>query len=564
MSSSPTHVGAARRKLGSLAFRFAPLGIAALALLAQIPIYDRSIVHVDEGQLVAIAARLLHGEVLYRDVYTGIFPGLYYSTAALFSLFGSDVRVTRLAQVAVNAGTALCLWLLGRRVMSAAWAALAPLLYAVLVVVGFPGLTMFNYSPLSLVLALFALLFLLRQLEAPRRADADRGGAAARGLRAHEAELRRADVARLPRRDRCSRWRDGAFAGRGLLRSLWPVAAAGGLASAAALVALVARRRGAGADRRDRSSRSVAPRSSPMQIPSRRSWDRTRATTGASSSCTRRRRSSAIWYAARRSSDSRFRCGCGAARSASRTAAPCSRSPAGALRLWLDRRADPPRRRRETRALVVFAAVLFLGIFPSAIWSHLAFVLAPLLLIAAWALEGVHARLCTRSAATARAFGIGVAVFAAAGTLAAARISFDVARWYPVPLSLPRASLHVSNDQAALYRGALRFVERCAPPRAPIFVAPDMPLVYFLADRPNPTPFDLVIPGKVDGPLIVERLEATATRCVVYGPRIYLQFAPFEKLFPEVAELLRTRYREVVRIEGGSVEWLGLMRRDAS
>ncbi len=91
-----------------------------------------------------------------------------------------------------------------------------------------------------------------------------------------------------------------------------------------------------------------------------------------------------------------------------------------------------------------------------------------------------------------------------------------------------------------------------------------MPLVYFLADRPNPTPFDLVIPGKVEGPLIVERLEATQTRCVVYGPQIYLQFAPFEQLFPEVAELLRTHDREAVRIDGGSKRWLGLVRRDAS
>ena len=207
---------------------------------------------------------------------------------------------------------------------------------------------------------------------------------------------------------------------------------------------------------------------------------------------------------------------------------------------------------------------LFLGIFPSAIWSHLAFVLAPLLVVAAWLLEGLHARVRARSAAAARAFVAGVALLAALAALAAARIAFDVVRWYPEPLALPRATLRVSADEAALYRGALRFIESCAPPRAPIFVAPDMPLVYFLSDRPNPTPFDLVIPGKVEGPLIVERLEATATRCVVYGPRIYLQFAPFEELFPEVAELLRTRYREVVRIQGGSKEWLGLMRRDAS
>ena len=562
MSSSPTHVGAARRKLGSLACRFAPLAVFALALLAQIPIYDRSIIHVDEGQLVAIAARLLRGEVLYRDVYTGIFPGLYYSTAALFSLFGSDVRVTRLAQAAVNAGTALCLWLLGRRVMSPAWAALAPLLYAVLVVVGFPGLTMFNYSPLSLVLALFALLFLLRHLEAPRQADGIAAGLLLAGCALTKQNFGALTLLAFLIVILLS-WRDGALSGRGLLRSLWPVAAAGGLASAAALVALVFA--GAGPALIDASLFALGR----TQIESYA--DPFPAILGPHPTDDGRfvfMYTPAALYGYLVRGETLFGrpipvwLWSGAIRVAYGGALLAL--VAGGLRLWLDRRADPPRRRREARALVVFAAILFLGIFPSAIWSHLAFVFAPLLVIAAWVLEGVHARLRTRSAATARAFVIGVSVFAGAGILAAARISFDVARWYPVPLSLPRASLHVSSDQAALYRGALRFVERCAPPRAPIFVAPDMPLVYFLADRPNPTPFDLVIPGKVDGPLIVERLEATATRCVVYGPRIYLQFAPFEELFPEVAELLRTRYREVVRIEGGSAEWLGLVRRDAS
>jgi len=428
--------------------------------------------------------------------------------------------------------------------------------------VGFPGLTMFNYSPLSLVLALFALLFLLRQLEAPRRAD----GIAA-GLLLAGCALTKQNFGALTLLAFLIvillRWRDGALAGRGLLRTLWPVAAAGGLASAAALVALISA--GAGPALLDASLFALGR----TQIESYA--DPFPAILGPHPSDDGRfvfLYTPAALYGYLVRGETLFGrpipvwLWSGAIRVAYGGALLALAG--GGLRLWLDRRADPPRRRRETRALVVFAGVLFLGIFPSAIWSHLAFVLAPLLLIAAWVLEGVHAWLCTRSAATARVFGIGVAVFAAAGTLAAARISFDVARWYPVPLSLPRASLHVSNDQAALYRGALRFVERCAPPRAPIFVAPDMPLIYFLADRPNPTPFDLVIPGKVDGSLIVERLEATATRCVVYGPRIYLQFAPFEELFPQVAELLRTRYREVVRIQGGSVEWLGLVRRDAS
>ena len=410
---------------------------------------------------MAIAARLLRGEVLYRDVYTGIFPGLYYSTAALFSLFGSDVHVTRLAQMAVNAGTALCLWLLGRRVMSAAWAALAPLFYLVLVVVGFPGLTMFNYSPLSLVLALFALLFLLRHLEAPRKMD----GIAA-GLLLAGCALTKQNFGALTLLAFLVviglRWRDGALAGRGLLRTLGPVAAAGGLASAAALAALVLA--GAGPALLDATLFGLGR----TQIESYA--DPFPPILGAHPIADGRfvflytpaalfgylirgetlfGRPIPVWLWS------------GAIRVAYGGALLVL--AAGGLRLWLDRRANPPRRRRESRALMVFAGSLFLGIFPSAIWSHLAFVFAPLLVIAAWVLEGVHDRLRTRSATTARAFAAAVAIFATAGVLAAARISFDIARWYPVPLSLPRASLHVSDDQAALYRGALRFVERCAP-----------------------------------------------------------------------------------------------------
>jgi hypothetical protein len=94
----------------------------------------------------------------------------------------------------------------------------------------------------------------------------------------------------------------------------------------------------------------------------------------------------------------------------------------------------------------------------------------------------------------------------------------------------------------------------------PVFVAPDQPLLYFLADRRNPTPYDLVIPGEVDGDRIVARLEATGTRCVVYNPRMYLQFAPFEELFPQVARHLAGSYRRVGSFGAPGREWHGLVR----
>ena len=91
------------------------VGVAALAAVAQLPSFDRSAVPMDEGQLLAIAGRLLDGEVLYRDIYTGIFPGVYYSTAVLLWIFGEDAVVTRWTQLVLNAAVAGCLWSLGDR-----------------------------------------------------------------------------------------------------------------------------------------------------------------------------------------------------------------------------------------------------------------------------------------------------------------------------------------------------------------------------------------------------------------------------------------------------------------
>jgi len=144
--------------------------VLVAALLLQLPTHDRSVVPIDEGQLAAIADRIARGQVLYRDVYTGIFPGVYHVAAWAMEVFGEDLVVLRRLQLLINALTALCLWRLGLRVARPAWPALAPAL------VGFPGLTMLNYSPLSLLFALAALLALLRSLEGGRDLDAVASG----------------------------------------------------------------------------------------------------------------------------------------------------------------------------------------------------------------------------------------------------------------------------------------------------------------------------------------------------------------------------------------------------
>ena len=95
-----------------------------------------------------------------------------------------------------------------------------------------------------------------------------------------------------------------------------------------------------------------------------------------------------------------------------------------------------------------------------------------------------------------------------------------------------------------------------------MFAAPDLPVLYFLAQRPNPTRFDLLIPGNVSGREIVATLEQSRTRCVVYNPGMYLQFRPFEELFPEVATYLGSRFQSAAAFGSDSRGWQGLVRRD--
>jgi hypothetical protein len=234
---------------------------------------------------------------------------------------------------------------------------------------------------------------------------------------------------------------------------------------------------------------------------------------------------------------------------------------AGALLLCVDRGGEP-QARAARRAIVLFALVLFLGLFPSAIWSHLAFVLAPVLLVLALVADRVDAALRARLRALALAWRGSLLALALAATALAVHISLDVPRWYPTPLDLPRGSLRVSAQQHALLHGATQFLVRCAGPDEKVFVAPDLPLLYFLANRRNPTPYDLVIPGAIDGERIVERLRESGTRCVVYNPQIYSQFAPFAELFPEVAEVLARDYRRVATIGSAGAEWHALVRRE--
>jgi hypothetical protein len=123
--------------------------------------------------------------------------------------------------------------------------------------------------------------------------------------------------------------------------------------------------------------------------------------------------------------------------------------------------------------------------------------------------------------------------------------------------------MRVSARELGLYRGAIDFVEGCAAPDEPILALPDIPIVWFLTDRPNPSPYDLAIPGNVDGGVIVRRMRAAGVRCAVLNTQTYPEFPPFKQLFPGVVRALERGFRTERVIDAGGTRWLGLVAVDA-
>lgn len=69
----------------------------------------------DEGLTTYGAARILNGDILYRDFWSLYAPGEFYLLAGIFKLFGISVAIERIATVAIEALLACFVYLLARR-----------------------------------------------------------------------------------------------------------------------------------------------------------------------------------------------------------------------------------------------------------------------------------------------------------------------------------------------------------------------------------------------------------------------------------------------------------------
>jgi len=93
--------------------------------------FNRSTNLLDEGSTAAQAMRIVNGELVYRDFFTVVTPGSYYTVAWLFRMFGESLMVLRWAALVTGLGILLITLTVGRRVMVWPFAAAAGLLTTV-------------------------------------------------------------------------------------------------------------------------------------------------------------------------------------------------------------------------------------------------------------------------------------------------------------------------------------------------------------------------------------------------------------------------------------------------
>ena len=162
--------------------------VLAAALRYWLWYFDRSTNLLDEGSTAAQALRILNGDLIYRDFFTVVTPGSYYTVASLFQIFGEQLMVLRWAALVTGLAIALVTLAIGRQIASWPFAAAAALMT---IVWGWFLITPNFYSLQAALFALIALFLHLRDAAEPRTRWVVLAGVIDRPDRARETERRR-------------------------------------------------------------------------------------------------------------------------------------------------------------------------------------------------------------------------------------------------------------------------------------------------------------------------------------------------------------------------------------
>ena len=466
----------------------------------------------DEGSQVAMANRILHGEVIYRDFLTVATPGSFYTVAWLFQIFGTDLMVVRWAVMALNLGIVIVTLSIARHLMSWPFAAASALLAVVW------GWFLLAPNLYSLEAMFFALLALAYYLHALRRGESWLFVA---GLSCGVAMMVKQNI--------------GFYAATGLALSLaisspqrrQSIRNFGfGAVVVVVPVLLYLIAIGAGPhlyenwvyyplQRYPQGLAFAYPPFFPFEGPD-------------------------VWQKVVLS-------------------LPWFMYPGAVVFLIafaLQRRSASDRTwRLEWNALLavtLFGALTFLQAFPRADLTHILFGMAP-----AFILLGYFCFKLSQLFRVAQAQALGIAAVVLALVPLAALIregySLTMAGYETeyVPLTTERArGIRTSIRNAAQIDQVTAYLRNHTSPNDPIFVVPWAAGFYFLADRPNPTRFDVLLYGDPDEyPCLIATLDDRKPAFIVYGYGWDVDGKRFSEYAQPVDSYIRTRYQLAERFD---------------
>ena len=489
--------------------------VAAVSLLLSLP-FLTGVVPLDEGALVHTADRLATGEVLYRDVATGIMPGSYYLHALLFLAFGRSLLIGRLLMILLFSGAAAGVYGLARMVSGRTAAMAAALSFAGLSA-GFWRYP--NYSPEAVVLILGALGASLAWMRVRRRR-----WLIVAGLCLGLALLFKQNY--------------GAFASLAVAAGMladegpWPArlraVALVAVVAATPLLLLVTLFAGLGALEPFLRQTVLLP----FQLPTTLFARSFPPLLGEPDEAMRRQLIQYVpfqdlgrlWNRWLHANVPLVMVGVRLL-----FYGPLLLLGAGGVAL-------ARRWRRGGRAqgtlLLAASALLLLGVFPRVDAHHLVLVLPPVFLVGAW-LAGED-RIRSRVALGGAAALVLVSLLSQAAAVGKVPGRGEAGMEF---VSLPRARVWLLPAQAATVRRVVAEVEAHVPAGAPLFVGPAMPLFSFLTDRPNPTRFPLILPGALDEAEVVQSLREGDVRYALLSDYAFEQFS-FAQVAPRIWEHL--------------------------
>ena len=497
--------------------------LAVLSLILSYPLYLRGLSPLDEGALLHIAERISGGEVLYRDLATGVMPGVYYLLALVFRLFGPSIEAGRYLQMALLGVNCCLFYLIAEHFLRRPARLTAALLYlsVTLFAFRFP-----NYSILSIFFLHLGFLFFLRfsrddklswltlsslALSCAFLAKQNYGALVFAALvAALLASNRLRDPARTARQlalmivvFMLPLLAVGAYFGVvGALDELWSYT----------VVSLF--------------EETLGSFYKPYPLIGREPLFFTRELGNytpfqplAQALIFRR---SAAWFIA----------AIGLA-----FAIPLAILVLSGVRTawrWLAGRAQP-----AELALTLSAIALFGGVFPRSDYHHLILVISFCLLVGGHLVQSLADRL-PRPAALSVPVAVGALGYATLSVIAAASVPFAWPRPQDTPLGIERAeSIRVDEKLAKALRSTVSYTREHASPDEPIFVLPKDPLLYFLTQRRNPTPFPLALPGSFDeGDLLAALPEVDLVLYTDYGHDDH----PLLSLFPDLVAYLERHF----------------------